>query len=1018
VRNQMIQAEADARDQQQSGRDVIACLEKTMADKENEWESCRTSLEAEVDSVRIELKNAAEAYKENLNKQQTTFESIILEKEEEAREMTFQQVESENKISALEEQLSILKDQSIDLHAQYSCISNTLAEVDYDSRTKAIMSEQEYERVTKELNDCLGKLSFFQEDNKRLQSQLEEKVEANRNMHELMQRNAQTKADELAKHYMKIEDELRNQLFAVQSEKDAMTRKLTVQHKETNKLMDEFFQEKRDLEASVETLEAEYQTLCEELDRLSDEKESSARKAETLAMTVDELNQKVRSLESCRETSQRLSVDLDDANERINQLESVVSDANIEIDALSEKLEKVLNDKAYSLSDMERRHEEEVDELKINHDIQLSKMTSRLSELEHEVEQLQNILQESRAQISLYEEEKLSSCKKLDLTTEKLTRYEEDNYELQNSVTFFETEIEELESKLSDLEKDNAEKDTQIANLKESLKHSLEEVLKLGESKRESLEKLAEITAAISCVEEENEELKHTLMLSQSEAEREKSSIRSDVIDTERQLTDCLSALEEAESKRLEESKEAISEVESLRSKLISLECQKRGFEGKIAELESKLKSVEDLKMENEEALMKQINQLEAEKEAGNLCEDLLQKLTASELQYEESLHALQTETERLKKDLVFLNNENNELMRNKEDLLLQNNLLSEHVASLEDRLKSTTESMEAEINELDEKLTFLLEEKAELEHTRDEVILQNDSITKTLSELEDQLESNSNDKKKKCQTLETKMHSMQAEIHRLKERVNSLASERQNLLQERSKILQQNDNLSKSLSSLEVELQTSPGEKYADLKSYEAKLHSMQSEINVLNEELAALATEKAELAAARDDAIMKNHSLSKSLSALELELQRNPKSNSPKSFVYDDSSTSSSSSRESKQKLNRTIGELEATIQAIKKHHASKVRFLQAELNETRKRLKKSERKVLDLSNLLEENAIVIATLHKKTHQQEEANTSRNLIFANAPDRVDGLCCATCSKSFMMNSFHFHNFCIEVMM
>ncbi len=970
VRNQMSEAEADARDQLETGRGVIACLEKTMAKKENEWESCRISLETEIDSVRMELKKAAEAHEENMKKQETTFESIILEKEEVARALKLQQIESEKKISVLEEQNSILKDQSVDLHAQYSCMENTLAEVEYESRTKAIMSEQEHDRVTAELNDCLGKLSFFQEDNKRLQSQLEEKVEAIRNLHELMQRNSQTKADELAQHYMKIEDELRNQLFAVQSEKDALTRKLTIQHKETDKLMDGFFQEKRELGLRVEALELEYQTLCEENDRLSDEKDKLAREAEAFTRTVDELKQKVQSLESCRETSKRLSIDLDNANERINELESEVLDANNEIDILSQKIEQALNDKDYALSDMEKRYEDQVDELQINHDIQLSKMTSRLSELEDEIEQLQNLLQDSRAQISFYEEEKLNSCKKLDFTTEKLTRYEEDNYELQTSVTFFQTEMEELESKLSNLEKDNLEKDSQIMKLKESLKHSLEEVLKLGESKRESLEKLAEITAAVSCVEEENEELKHSLMLSQSEAEREKS-IMNNVVDLERQLTNCLSELEEAKLKRLEESNRALSEIESLQSKLSSLEREKREecerFEGEIAELESKLKNVEDLKMENEEALMKQINQLEAEKDAGIFGNDVIRELKASELQYEDLLHTLQTEMEQLKKDLVFLNDENSKLTRSKKDLVFQNNLLSEHIASLEDRLKSTIESMQAEINELDEKLSFVSEEKAEIEHTRDNVILQNDSLNETLSALGDQLESISSDEKK-CQTLETNMHSMQTEIHRLIVRVNSLASEKRNLLHERNQILNQNDNLSKSLSSLEVKLQASIEEKDARVKTYEAKLYSMQSEIDVLNEELTSLATEKAQLETARDDAITKNDSMSKSLSALELALQRVQKSNSPMSIGHDDSSTSSSNSRESKVKLSRTIGELEATIQEIKKHHAGKIRFLQAELNEARKRLKKSERKVLDLSNLLEENAIVIATLHKK--------------------------------------------------
>ena len=64
----------------------------------------------------------------------------------------------------------------------------------------------------------------------------------------------------------------------------------------------------------------------------------------------------------------------------------------------------------------------------------------------------------------------------------------------------------------------------------------------------------------------------------------------------------------------------------------------------------------------------------------------------------------------------------------------------------------------------------------------------------------------------------------------------------------------------------------------------------------------------------------------------------------------------------------LKQTASELDETIRLIKKHHSETVKKLQSELDDARRRLKKYEHKIKDLSALLDENAGVIESLHKK--------------------------------------------------
>lgn len=95
-------------------------------------------------------------------------------------------------------------------------------------------------------------------------------------------------------------------------------------------------------------------------------------------------------------------------------------------------------------------------------------------------------------------------------------------------------------------------------------------------------------------------------------------------------------------------------------------------------------------------------------------------------------------------------------------------------------------------------------------------------------------------------------------------------------------------------------------------------------------------------------------------------IQQSRSIKHHKSHSNSFDDVASTYSST--SKSHVKQTMDELETTIRAMKKRHENVVKKLKEELDNAHQRLKKSERKVNDLSKLLEENSVVISTLHKK--------------------------------------------------
>ena len=129
---------------------------------------------------------------------------------------------------------------------------------------------------------------------------------------------------------------------------------------------------------------------------------------------------------------------------------------------------------------------------------------------------------------------------------------------------------------------------------------------------------------------------------------------------------------------------------------------------------------------------------------------------------------------------------------------------------------------------------------------------------------------------------------------------------------------------------------------------------------IDLFKEEIKSLTEEKDRLYRVNEEMLSENMNLVENLASLTSKLRAAKDS--------DESSTVSGTSSMTSRTLKRTASELETTIRAVKKHHSGIVTKLQSELGDARKRISKYERKVKDLTNLIQENSFVIESLHKK--------------------------------------------------
>jgi hypothetical protein len=105
----------------------------------------------------------------------------------------------------------------------------------------------------------------------------------------------------------------------------------------------------------------------------------------------------------------------------------------------------------------------------------------------------------------------------------------------------------------------------------------------------------------------------------------------------------------------------------------------------------------------------------------------------------------------------------------------------------------------------------------------------------------------------------------------------------------------------------------------------------------------------------------------------------ERNQELNDKQQILFDSSTIKSSGSNSMADYLSRTASEVETTIAAIKVHHSNTVKKLQSDLDDARTRLKKYQRKVKDLTLLVNEGSVVVESLHNRL-RLEKSRKDRN--------------------------------------
>ena len=131
--------------------------------------------------------------------------------------------------------------------------------------------------------------------------------------------STQEKTDQLTAHYMAIEDDLRQQILAVHSEKDKVERNLAMEKKETDRQIQEFVAEKKELTSKIDEL-------SDSLRELNDEHKD----AEELSLVVEDLRRRYDQVSSDLEAARR-DRELSDASK--NELEDRLGRVSADLDS-------------------------------------------------------------------------------------------------------------------------------------------------------------------------------------------------------------------------------------------------------------------------------------------------------------------------------------------------------------------------------------------------------------------------------------------------------------------------------------------------------------------------------------------------------------------------------------------------------------------------------------------------------------------------------------------------------------
>lgn len=743
---------------------------------------------------------------------------------------------------------------------------------------------------------------------------------------------------------------------------------------------------------------------------------------------------------------------IDDLTLERTQAESKIITLNIDIKTLKSTIGSLEYDKDQLSGQMRllsERKENEINELKRAFDsdrkAQDASIESLIASKEEELQSMRTANDELRGQIEKLSEEAAQLQRRSESCEVELK-------DCQEELSAAHQESSSLSEKLSEATRDYQDKADNLTEHYMKIEDELRIQLNSTRHEKEKADKRIEDELNKARQEKENAEKK--LAADKKETDRlmdefysQKQELTSRVVELTDQLDvisnerDTLQRQEEVLNSTIAEKEKETKElqecVDTMKDQLQCAQSEARKFEEMSEKAEQQVLALREVVSEYSKDLDSVNTQLEEATRACDLERNArVKEMSEQQSSYESELerlrelernaHAKEMSEQRssyeseLEKMLVSLET----CKENVEVLTFENNSLEESVVSLSSRISKMEKEKSKhadQILQLKTNLNEALEEALRLGSKIDAEEMRHLEITQTLSLFQEE----NNDLKQSLTGVEHDKSSFN-------ERLDKLSAEKNNLQQELSV---KDRKLYEALKSLtHFELKVAKAEQERDRR--ELELENAQEDVERLKKTTASLERETEELIGqisilqldSNADSLyqelldkMKGKDIQheKDLYALEtrlatvtqeknnLEAVNNEKISALQSSLESikqqllkkqrcSDDTSSISSKTSKSHLKQTVVELEDSVGAIKNHYENKIRILQHALDSARKKMEKYERKINDLTTLLEENSSVVDVLHRKLkmkskHNQSQAQPKRPTVRSSKSEETE---------------------------
>ena len=772
-------------------------------------------------------------------------------------------------------------------------------------------------------------------------------------------------------------------MSSLHSQMKGIEQLLIEERKKTHQLeskLEEVQSQKKVAESTIEDacsklgLEIRQIYLADAIDDLMLERTQAESKIVTLNIDIKTLKSTIDSLEY-------------DKNQLSDQMRLLSERKGKEINELKRAFDSDRKAQDASIDSLIASKEEELQALRTTNDElkeKIEKLSEEAAHLQRRSERCEAELKECQEELSAAKEDsrclndKLSEATrdyqaKADNLTEHYMKIED---ELRIQLNSTRREKEQAEKRIEDeLNTSRQEKDTAEKKLVAQKKETDRLMDEFYSQKEELTSRVMELTDRLDAISNDRDvlqrqegALKSTIAAKEREAEELQESVVS--------MKDQLQRAQNEARQHDEMSEMAKQQVLELREVISQYS---KDLDSAKNELEDSRRICESERSSHAKEMSKQQSSYEYELERVLLS---LETLTFEKNSLEESLARLKSRISQMEKtkskqadQILQLKTSLNEALG--EALRLGSKIDADEMRHLE--ITQTLSLFQEENSDLKQSLTGVEHDQSSFNERLGKLSLEKDNLQQELSAKEVQLY----EALKSLTHFELKLAKVEQErdqreqvsdnalkeVERLQKSTASLESENEELIGQIS-ILQLDSNADKLYKELLDKMK-------AKEIQHQEEFYKMSILVDSLKSRLAAVTQEKDNLEAVNNEKIK----------ALQINLESIKQQLLKKQRLSDD--TSSISSKTSKSYLKQTVVELEESVDAIKSQYENKVRSLQHALDSARKKIEKYERKISDLTNLLEENASVVDVLHTKLKMKGKQRPQAQRQRARSPFR-----------------------------